>query len=84
MRRKIDDLCRVAIPIEMMRTLGWDKGLYVDIKTEDGKVIITNYDRTNEMEFLRKRENKLQQIEQMFQNGIVDLSKLSALVKSKD
>ena len=35
----------------------------------------------NQIEFLTKRDNKLQQIEQMFQNSIVDLSKLSKLVK---
>lgn len=35
----------------------------------------------NQIEFLSKRDNKLQQIEQMFQNSIVDLSELSKLVK---
>lgn len=35
----------------------------------------------NQIEFLSKRDNKLQQIEQMFQNGQVDLSELSKLVK---
>lgn len=34
-------------------------------------------------EFLTKRDNKLQQIEQMFKNGQVDLSELSKLVKDK-
>ena len=36
-----------------------------------------------ENDFLRERENKLQLIEQMFQNGTVDLSELSKLVKEK-
>lgn len=35
----------------------------------------------NQIEFLTKRDNKLQQIEQMFKNGQVDLSELSKLVK---
>ena len=35
----------------------------------------------NQIEFLSKRDNKLQQIEQIFQNGIVDLSELSKLIK---
>lgn len=35
----------------------------------------------NQIEFLTKRDNKLQQIEQMFQNGQVDLSELSKLIK---
>lgn len=35
----------------------------------------------NQIEFLSKRDNKLQQIEQMFNNKVVDLSELSKLVK---
>ncbi len=35
----------------------------------------------NQIEFLTKRDNKLQQIEQMFNNKVVDLSELSKLVK---
>lgn len=35
----------------------------------------------HKIEFLTKRDNKLQQIEQMFKNGQVDLSELSRLVK---
>ena len=35
----------------------------------------------NQIEFLTKRDKKLQQIEQMFQNSIVDLSELSKLIK---
>ena len=35
----------------------------------------------NQIEFLAKRDNKLQQIEQMFNNKVVDLSELSKLVK---
>ena len=35
----------------------------------------------NQIEFLTKRDNKLQQIEQMLQNSIVYLSELSKLIK---
>lgn len=35
----------------------------------------------NQIEFLSKRDNKLQQIEQMFNNKVVDLSELSKLMK---
>ena len=35
----------------------------------------------NQIEFLSKRDNKLQQIEQMFNNKVVDLSELSKFVK---
>lgn len=36
-----------------------------------------------ENDFLRKRENKLQMIEQMFKNKSVDLGDLAALVESE-
>lgn len=35
----------------------------------------------HKIEFLTKRDNKLQQIEQMFNNKVVDLSELSKLIK---
>lgn len=35
----------------------------------------------NQIEFLTKRDNKLQHIEQMFNNKVVDLSELSKLIK---
>ena len=34
-----------------------------------------------EIEFLTKRENKLQEIEQMFRSGTVDLSELEILIR---
>ena len=41
-------------------------------------------DLQQENEFLRKRENKLQMIELLFANGIVDLRELNKIVKEKD
>ena len=38
---------------------------------------------TDYYNFLRKRENKLQMIEQMFKSETVDLSELAALVEEK-
>ena len=38
---------------------------------------------TDYYNFLIKRENKLQMIEQMFKSGTVDLSELAALVEGK-
>ena len=35
----------------------------------------------HKIEFLTKRDNKLQQIEQMFNNKVVDLSELSKLIE---
>ena len=37
-------------------------------------------DLREQVEFLMKRENKLQQIEQMFKSGVVDLEKLHSIV----
>jgi hypothetical protein len=52
---------------------------------EDYKELYTEHEKLKrEYEFLRERENKLQLIEQMFQNGIVDLSELSKLVKESE
>lgn len=36
------------------------------------------------IDFLTKRENKLQQIEQMFKSGIVDLDELRKIVLEKE
>lgn len=36
------------------------------------------------IDFLRKRENKLQLIEQMFKSGTIDLKELSDLVKGSE
>ena len=40
-----------------------------------------SYSLQYDLEFLIKRENKLQRIEQMFKNGVVDLEALAKLVK---
>lgn len=38
----------------------------------------------SEINFLRKRENKLQLIEQMFKTGIIDLNQLTKIIKYKN
>lgn len=40
-----------------------------------------SYGLQKDLEFLRKRENKLQRIEQLFKNGVVDLEELAKIVK---
>jgi bifunctional DNA-binding transcriptional regulator/antitoxin component of YhaV-PrlF toxin-antitoxin module len=42
MRRKIDDLGRLVIPIEMKREIVLENGSEVDIELEDNKIILTN------------------------------------------
>lgn len=44
------------------------------------KFVIEIEQLRHKIEFLTKRDNKLQQIEQMFKNGQVDLSELSKLI----
>ena len=52
---------------------------------EDYKYMYSEYQIIKrENEFLRKRENKLQMIEQLFLNEPVNLSKLTKLVKGSE
>lgn len=43
-----------------------------------------SFNLKQELEFLRKRENKLQRIEHLFKNGVVDLEELSKLILEDD
>lgn len=65
-----------------------------EFKNEISEVYLENDEALNEcvnaynnlydkIDFLTKRENKLQQIETMFANGNVDLERLSKLVKGE-
>lgn len=48
------------------------------------KEFVDNYKKIiNENIFLRKRENKLQLIEQMFKSGVIDLNRLNELIKNE-
>ncbi len=51
---------------------------------ENGLMYAENKDLKQKLDFLTKRENKLQQIEQMFQNGIVDLDELKEIVLERE
>lgn len=51
---------------------------------EDYKILWGDFERQQkELEFLRKRENKLQRIEQMYANMPVDLTELAKLIKGE-
>lgn len=52
---------------------------------EDYKILYCECERVKEEnKFLRKRENKLQLIEQLFKNEPIDLSELAKLVKGSE
>lgn len=67
-----------------------DNSIAIDIY--DNEQLIAHYDSQqqfvddykkmlSEINFLRKRENKLQLIEQMFKTGIIDLNQLTKIIK---
>lgn len=80
MNKKLDELGRIVIPAPMRKQLGIKDT--INIECIDNKIIITNPD--NKLEFLMKRDNKLQRIEMMFKNGDVDLKKLKNIVLGDD
>ena len=51
---------------------------------ETGNLYAENQELKQKLDFLTKRENKLQQIEQMFKGGIVDLDELRDIVLEKE
>lgn len=48
-----------------------------------GNLYAENKDLKQKLDFLTKRENKLQQIEQMFESGMIDLDELKEIVLGK-
>ena len=61
-----------------------DYELLDELKLESSKyqnLLKENQQLKEQLNFLRKRENKLQAIEQMFKSGRVDLDKLTMIVK---
>ena len=60
MRRKIDDVGRLVIPIEMKREIGLENGSEVDMELEGNKIILTNpkgMKSREEIERVYKRTN---------------------------
>jgi len=47
---------------------------------ETGNLYAENQELKQKLDFLTKRENKLQQIEQMFKSGMIDLDELRKIV----
>lgn len=82
MKINVDSISRVVIPKKMMKELGIENE--VNVEMVDNKIILTNPTLNNELEFLRKRENKLQTIEMMFASGTVDLDELSKIIKEEN
>ena len=59
MVRKVDGLGRIVLPIEMRRGLGLKENSPVDIKQEDGKIIITNPVNTSLKEYVIENRDEL-------------------------
>ena len=59
MVRKVDGLGRIVLPIEMRRELGLKEDSPVDIKQEDGKIIITNPDNISLKEYVIENRDEL-------------------------
>lgn len=84
MIRKIDNLGRIVIPKEICKQLGIEANENICIEVKDNEIVLTKNNTKNELEFLREREIKLQQIEQLFLNGNVDVNELNMILKNKD
>jgi transcriptional pleiotropic regulator of transition state genes len=54
--RKLDELGRITLPIELRRTLGFSEREPIEILVEDGKVILQKYNAKAE---LNSRTDKL-------------------------
>lgn len=50
--RKIDNLGRISIPIEIRRHMGVESGDSIDISYRDGNVILSKYKTVDEQEVL--------------------------------
>lgn len=86
--KELLDLCKSTDKIILITLKKEEVEILLDYinKLEENIKDITEKDYNqlkNENNFLSKRENKLQLIEQMFQSGVVDLSKLSKIVEDK-
>lgn len=77
MRRKIDDLGRLVIPIEMKREIGLEKGSEVDIELEDNKIILTN---PKGMKSREEIEHKLKEV--LNQNYKTDDSEIHGFINA--
>ena len=73
--------------IEENRQLKKELKTYIQIEEDDNKRMISYLKKIETLEkqneFLRKRENKLQMIEQMFKNKQINLKDLCTLVEGE-
>ena len=54
------------------------------IGSKENSILMENQELKQKLDFLTKRENKLQQIEQIFRSGIIDLDELRDIVLEKE
>ena len=70
MQRHFDKTGRIVIPKEMRKELGFESEDYAEIELIDNKIILSNpkNSKYKQLEFLKERENKLQNIEYILKN----------------
>ena len=71
MQRHFDKTGRIVIPKEMRKELGFESEDYAEIELIDNKIILSNpkNSKYKQLEFLKERENKLQNIEYILKNS---------------
>lgn len=76
--RKLDELGRITLPIELRRTLGVTQKDALEISVEEGKIILSKYEPTciftGETEELIEYHGK-----RISKNSIIELAKLAEL-----
>lgn len=76
------ELTRVTLSTKYAMRLPYEIASIISDTIDVEAIAVEDSQKLEELnKFLTKRENKLQRIEQLFKNGIVDLEELAKLVK---
>lgn len=80
--RRKPELTRVTLSTKYAMRLPYEIASIISDTIDVEAIAVEDSQKLEELnKFLTKRENKLQRIEQLFKNGIVDLEELAKLVK---
>lgn len=84
MRSRVDKFGRILIPKEIRKEFSFDTNDYVEIDLIEDRIIISkpqNIDKEEKLDFLIKRERKLQDIEYILMNDkSVDISDIRKIL----
>ncbi|HIS38533.1 MAG TPA: hypothetical protein IAB45_03380 [Candidatus Onthousia faecavium] len=79
---KLPELTRVTLSKRYAMRMSYDIARIISDSINAEALAVEDSPKLEELnKFLTQRENKLQKIEQMFKNGVVDLEALAKLVK---